>query len=361
MLQFDVENKSVWEALQDTKMPIIMYGTGNGADKVFEVFNKLNISVTGVTASDGFVRERYFHGLRVTPISDFFEKYQNFIIVVTFGSSRPEVIENIKELSKKQTVLVPCVPVIGNEIFDRKFLECNEENLNKAYSLLADEKSKEVFKNYVNFQFSGKLEYLFKMESDISNAFNDYLALNEHESFIDIGAYRGDTVEQFLKFTNGKYNKILAIEPDQKTYKKLVENCKELKSFEALNGAVSSTDGTVEFTNVAGRQSTIGSGIEIPSYTLDKLKEKFVPTYIKIDAEGAEIDILNGSKNLISEHKPKLKIATYHKNRDIFEIPILLKKLNENYKIYMCHHPYIPAWDTDFYCVWGAKWKKQKT
>jgi hypothetical protein len=27
----------------------------------------------------------------------------------------------------------------------------------------------------------------------------------------------------------------------------------------------------------------------------------------------------------------------------------------------MCHHPYIPAWDTDFYCVWGATWKKQKT
>ena len=84
---------------------------------------------------------------------------------------------------------------------------------------------------------------------------------------------------------------------------------------------------------------------------LDKLKEKFVPTYIKIDAEGAEIDILNGGKSLIREHKPKIKIATYHKNRDIFEIPILLKNLNENYKIYMCHHPYIPAWDTDFYCV----------
>ena len=48
------------------------------------------------------------------------EKYDNFTIVVTFGSSRPEVIENIKELSEKQTVLVPCVPVIGNEIFDRK-------------------------------------------------------------------------------------------------------------------------------------------------------------------------------------------------------------------------------------------------
>ena len=77
MLQFDIENKSIWEALQNTKDPIIMYGTGNGADKVFEVFKELNISVTGVTASDGFVRERYFHDFRVTPISEFFEKYRD--------------------------------------------------------------------------------------------------------------------------------------------------------------------------------------------------------------------------------------------------------------------------------------------
>ena len=87
----------------------------------------------------------------------------------------------------------------------------------------------------------------------------------------------------------------------------------------------------------------------------DKLAEKFVATYIKIDAEGAEIDILTGGKKIISEFKPKMKIAAYHKNSDIFEIPILLNKLNENYKIYMCHHPYIPAWDTDFYVKWVYK------
>ena len=62
-----------------------------------------------------------------------------------------------------------------------------------------DEKSKKAFENYVNFEFSGKLDYLFNMESDISDAFNDYFQLSENESFIDIGAYRGDTVEQFLK------------------------------------------------------------------------------------------------------------------------------------------------------------------
>jgi FkbM family methyltransferase len=351
MLEFDVEKKNVWETLQETKEPIIMYGTGNGADKVFEVFEKLNISVCGVTASDGFVRERYFHGFRVTPISEFFEKYEKFTIVVTFGSSRPEVMENIKNLAKKTTVLVPCVPVVGNEIFDRKFLEENEEKLNMAYSFLADEKSKKVFRNYVNFEFSGKLEYLFAMESSISEPFENYLKLKSDENFIDIGAYRGDTVEQFLHFTNGKYKKILAVEPDKKTFDKLMKNCDNLERFEAINGAVTNVDGTTEFSNVAGRQSAIGSGTEISAFTLDKLSEKFIPTYIKIDAEGAEIDIINGGEKTIKEYKPKIKIATYHKNSDIFEIPLLLKSLNKDYKIYMCHHPYIPAWDTDFYCV----------
>ncbi|MBO5857920.1 MAG: FkbM family methyltransferase, partial [Clostridia bacterium] len=98
MLQFDIEKTSVWEFLQNTEKPIIMYGTGNGADKVFEVFEGLNIEVSGVTASDTFVRERYFHNFRVTPISEFLKKYEKFIVIITFGSSRPEVIENIKEI-----------------------------------------------------------------------------------------------------------------------------------------------------------------------------------------------------------------------------------------------------------------------
>ncbi len=351
MLLFDIEKQSVWEALQNTTEPIIMYGTGNGADKVFEVFEKLNITVNGVTASDGFVRERYFHGFKVAPVSQYLEKYEKFTIVITFGSQREEVIENIKELSLKQTVLVPCVPVTGNEIFDRSFLEKNEEKINEAFSLLSDEKSKEVFKNYINFQFSGKLSYLFDMESEASFPFSEYLNLGDCEGFVDIGAYRGDTVEQFLSYTNNCYDNILALEPDEKSYKKLLENCKSLNKFKALNGAVSDYDGFIEFSNFAGRQSTIGKGATINCYSLNGLSQFFKPTYIKIDAEGAEIDILNGGEKLIKEAKPKMKIAAYHKNSDIFEIPILLNKFNPDYKIYLCHHPYIPAWDTDFYCV----------
>ena len=40
MLNFKIDDLSVWEKLQETTEPIIMYGTGNGADKVVDIFEK---------------------------------------------------------------------------------------------------------------------------------------------------------------------------------------------------------------------------------------------------------------------------------------------------------------------------------
>lgn len=74
------------------------------------------------------------------------------------------------------------------------------------------------------------------------------------------------------------------------------------------------------------------------------------PSYIKIDAEGEEMSILNGSKDFLKQCKPKMNIAAYHKNSDIFDIPILLNEICPEYKIYLRHFPYIPAWDTLYFC-----------
>lgn len=350
MLLFELEKESVWTQLKNTAEPIIMYGTGNGADKVFEVFRKYGITVTGVTASDGFVRERFFHGFKVKPVSEFEKEYENFTVVITFGSSIKSVIDNIKKLSEKHTVLVPCVPVVGNVIFNDDFISENEYDINKAYTLFADEKSKEVYASYVNFEYSGKPEYLFGCESDENEAFINCIHLGENENYVDIGAYRGDTIEKFLSYTGGKYGFITAVEPDIKSFKKLCENCKELENFEAVNKAVTRTDGKVGFSSLAGRQSSIGGNDVIDGVCLKTLCEKRKPTYIKIDSEGEEINILEGASKILSECLPKLNIAAYHKNEDIFRIPVIISEISTEYRIYLRHHPYIPAWDTIIYC-----------
>ncbi len=350
-MSFEISVPSVWEELKNTTEPIIMYGTGNGADKVVDVLNELNIPLSGVTASSTFVRKREFRGFQVMPIEHFEEIYDDFTLIITFGTSIPDVMENIYKLSERHTVLVPVVPVIGTEIFDRAFFNAHYEEIDLAYNLMADDFSKKIFKGYVEFLYGGRLDTLKSITTTEDEAFKNILNLHNNEVYVDIGAYRGDTVDTFLSYTDGSYNHIICAEPDTKTFKKLTDHCADLNSFEAHNVAVTHVDGEIGFTDAHGRQSAVGGSVMQKSVTLKTLCGDKIPTYIKIDAEGCENEIISASGNIFTEHKPKLNVAAYHKCEDIFTLPILLNKLNSDYKIHLRHHPYIPAWDTLFYCI----------
>lgn len=351
MLSFKIDELSVWEKLQETTEPIIMYGTGNGADKVVDIFEKLGITLSGITASSSFVRERFFRGFPVKPLEYFEEKYEVFTIVITFGTSIPDVMNNIFNIARKHRVLVPCVPVIGTEIFDRCFLNTHKEEINLAHSLLADDFSKKVFEGYVNFQFGGRIEILKEIETPESEIYKNVLKFNQNETFVDIGAYRGDTVEKFVNRTKGEYKKIIAAEPDYKTYQKLIKNCENLKNFAGINAAITGFDGEIGFSSLAGRQSSIGGENMIKSLSLPSLCKDCEPTFIKIDSEGCELEILKGGEEILKKFKPKMNVAAYHKSEDIFKLPILINSINPEYKIHLRHQPYIPAWDTLFYCI----------
>mgnify|MGYP006386202523 CR=1 FL=1 len=61
MINTLLKEKSVWEKLMVTRKPIILYGMGDGADRVLQEFELLNIHASGVMASDDFVRGQSFH------------------------------------------------------------------------------------------------------------------------------------------------------------------------------------------------------------------------------------------------------------------------------------------------------------
>ncbi len=346
-----ITDMSVWEKLEKTEEPIIMYGTGNGADKVMDILESRKISLSGITASSSFVRNRTFRGFPVMPLSFFEETLGNFTVIITFGTQVPEVMENIYNIAKKHRVLVPCVPVIGTDVFDNDFLLANREKIELAYNLMCDDFSKEIYKGYVNFLYGGELDTLKAITTPESEAFEKILKLEENETYIDIGAYRGDTVDTFLKYSGGTYNEIICAEPDSKTYQKLTEHCKNLKKFKAINAAVTDTDGVVGFSNAHGRQSSVGGDKPTNSVSLNSLCENAEPSYIKIDSEGCEYDILKGGSDILVKFAPKLNVAAYHKSEDVFELPILINSINPFYKIHLRHHPYIPAWDTLLYCL----------
>ncbi|MBR5247048.1 MAG: FkbM family methyltransferase [Clostridia bacterium] len=346
-----LNTQSSWDFLKETPLPIAVYGTGNGADRVFNQFQKLGISVGGVVASDGFVRKRSFHGLEVKSVSEFEKEVGDFVIALAFASPLPEVIENIKNLSLRHKVIMPSVPVFGDNIFNKEFLKEHLEDIENAYNCLVDEQSKKVFENILRFQITGELNLCFDCESTKDEAFG-ILKLDENESFLDLGAYRGDTIQEFLHYAKN-YEKIVALEPDKRTFKKLQSNCESLQNCNLLNNAVWSESCLLNFDDNKGRGgSANGNGVEISALSVDYITEKHGKfTYLNIDVEGAEKELLKGAKSTLKHDKPKLCMAVYHRNEDIFELVNRVKEINSKYKIYLRHHPHISFWDTNIYCI----------
>ncbi len=339
----------IWTRLKTEERPILLYGTGNGADKILDECERVGIKITGVFASSGFVRERHFRGFKVMSFDTAKDVFGDFVVLLSFGSDRPEVIENVKAIMKTHSLFAPEVPVCGNEIFNLEFAKKHSDKLYKAYSLLADEQSKKVFKESVLYKLDGDVNHLFSCETKEDEAFENILKLKSGDSYLDLGGYNGDTVIDFINRVKVP-GKITVVEPDAKSFNKLIKSTESL-NVERINAAISDSCGTISFSPKASRGSSADGTNFIKSVTIDCLSENAKFDYIKFDVEGKELDAIIGGKNTIKKDKPKMLISAYHKSDDYFSIPLKVFELNPEYKIYMRHYPYLPAWETNFYFV----------
>ena len=343
---------SSWELLTKTDKPIILYGTGNGADIVIDELSRLGVKISEVAASEGFVRKRDFRGFTVRSIKDITENYQDFIIILGFASCIPQVMEDIKKLSQKYQVIMPVVPVFGNTIFNREYLEKHLEELKNIRDMLFDEESKRVFDNMILFHFTGELHYLFDSESTRETALTDILKLTDKEDMLDLGAYRGDTIEELISLTGG-YSSVLSLEPDKKSFDKLCNYLSGKENTQALPYAVWNCEKELVFSGGGGRQSTLSENgkYTVQAVAVDSITNDRKITYVKMDVEGVEKEAIQGMQVLMKAQKPKLSIACYHRTEDLCTLIPLIKSINPQYKIHLRHHPYIPFWDTNLYCI----------
>lgn len=349
MLEF-IKEANVWDTLSQSEKPLVLYGMGLGAEKIMAELAQRNMRADDIFASDEFVRGHSFKGHKVLKYSEVCEKYDDFNVVLCFASHIDEVIERIAAINSEHTVFAPDVPVAGGGLFTREYIAENEAKFDKAYSLLSDEESKKTYRDILNFKVSGKIEYLLSSFCDKDKVYSDILKLKNDEEIIDLGAYDGDTIREFTKATNGKYRHITALEPDSKSYKKLIKNTDGMPNITALNMGACSKKDTLIFSADAGRNSKLSSeGTSIEVTDVDSLN--LAPTFIKMDIEGSEMRALEGAEKTIKTYTPKLYVCAYHRNEDLFALPLKIHELNDSYKIYFRHSKYIPAWESNFYCV----------
>lgn len=347
-----IKEKNVWDELKSAGLPVVLYGMGDGADQVIAQAAEFGIEFADVFASDGFVRGQSFHGKRVLKLSEAEEKYGEFIIVTAFAVHDEKMLKYISELSKKHILFSPTVPVAGGGLLTREFIKAHDEEFDRAYSLLADGQSKKAYADVLNFAVSAKPEYLLGCQSEKNEVYESLLCLSENERILDLGAYDGDTIREFLSSTGGKYERITAFEPDEKNFKKLIKKTEGMNNLVCLNIGAWDKKETLFFEKKSSRSSRAAAkGAAVRFEAVDGVISSPV-SFIKMDVEGAERNALLGAKETVRKNRPKLYVCAYHRNEDMFALPLLIEEILPGYKFYFRHHPYIPAWESNFYCVY---------
>lgn len=351
-MEWKTISQTVWERLAAEKRPIVLYGMGDGADKILRVFKTLGIKAAGVFASDAFVRGHDFAGFPVRTLAQTVEIFgEDLVIVLSFASQRPEVLEQIYALDARFDLVAPDVPVAGEGLFDRAFVQAHRCALEESAALLADARSREVFDNMVCFKLTGKIACLRAGEDDKSEAFTDIIKPHKQERFVDLGAYNGDTIRELLSYTDGAFAAVTALEPDGRNFRKLKAFTAELSGdITLVQAGAGDRDCIQTFAARAGRNSRLSSsGTEVQMRTVDSVLDGAPCTLLKLDVEGAEYEALHGAAQTIAQYKPRLNIACYHRNEDLFLLPRLVHTLCPDYQIFLRHHPYVPAWDINLY------------
>ncbi len=343
------ETENCWDFLASTSLPIFIYGMGDGAIKIMNVFEDYNIAVAGFFASDEFVRGHSFQGHLVHKLSEIEAVCEDFIIVLAFAASYQKLYDHLIALSEKHTIIAPDVPVAGNGLFTYEYYLENLGKFEQVYELLADEQSKAVYTDIINFKISGKISYLNNTLFDENEIFESLITLGDNEVYADLGAFNGDTVLEFLQNTNSNYKHIYALEPNPKNFRRLLKNTDGLEKFTAINAAAWSCETTLGFSKGVGRMTKIelDEQNKTDATSVDNIATEDV-TFLKLDVEGAEREAILGAKKQISTGC-KIISALYHRNEDLFDIPLLIHEINPDYKFFIRHKLYIPAWETNLY------------
>jgi len=160
-------------------------------------------------------------------------------------------------------------------------------------------------------------------EAESAEAYFHYYKPKSGDLVFDIGAYCG-TFTRELSLAVGPTGRVIAFEPDSLNFELLQRNIARhgLANVVTVKAAVFDKNGTASFNSDGIIGSALTDALERPpsgetvqSETIT-LAESFnrygTPSYIKIDAEGAEIEILSGAREMLRKHHIHFVLDTSH-------------------------------------------------
>lgn len=336
------------------EQPVILYPAARMARHAAGELRRMGAKVLGFGDGNASLCGTKVDGLPVLTAEQIAAQHKDAAVFVCSVIYDSAICDNLK--ARGCVAVVPVTYLIHKlpdvflsrdykQAFDHAINPQHRAAIRAAYDALGDDESRAVFR--------AKLEYYLTFEKQLLNAIEcphpiyfdrDILPLLPDEVFVDGGAFTGDTLADYLRECAGKFKAYYAFEPDPSNFEKLKTVAGSDPRIHPLKFGLSEKSGTLRFLSTSTVDAKFLRDDEAGGESLDVVSldaffaDRTPPTLIKMDIEGSEAGALNGAARVIKQHAPRLAISIYHYPTDLWELPLLMKKLNPDYCLSIRHY-----------------------
>jgi FkbM family methyltransferase len=333
----------------------VLFGAGGLGRKTLAGLRKLGNPPVAFTDNNRNLYGHEVDGVTVLSPEQAAHHYgeKAIFIITIYMDSAPGGIEPIikKLIGLKCRNIISFLPLywkypdlfLPHYVYDLPYkIIASADHIRNAWNLFNDKLSKEEFLAQIKWRLNPNYDNIPNPASHTIYFPPDLIKLNKDEVFIDCGAYQGDTIRSILIQTNGSFQKLLTFEPDPINYLKLSELVSSFppdisQRIKTSDLAIGRRSELLHFNAQGAASSSLSDNgeIVIRSEALDTLLIGETPTFIKMDIEGAEIDAIEGATETIRAQLPILAISAYHRQEHIWEIPLLIHSISQEYKFFL--------------------------
>ena len=366
-----------FDNLNGTNDHFIVFGSGGLGRKTYMGAKAMGINVQCFADNNENTWNSKIDGLEILSPQNALLKYPDAIVILSIWSDKAG---HPLEVVRKQLNDIRVTNVISFIYLFWKYPDTflpywrcdlphktieNFELVTAAGELWSDEFSRNEYFNQIYWRLYGDFAKMTPPVSTQQYFPDDIFNIKDDEVFVDCGAFDGDTLQSFLSKQSGKeFSHYYAFEPDPANFYKLegfVQGLsKEIQSKITVNQiAIGACEEEIHFQADSSIQSFVSEtgNLTVKSYSIDGLNLPIAPTYLKMDVEGFEPNIIFGAKETIKKYKPIIAISIYHKFDHLWRLPLAIHAFAADYDFYLRPH-FFGGWELVCYAVPKNRVKK---
>ena len=355
---------------------LVIFGAGNFGRKALRALQSNGYRVFAFIDNNVSLHDRDIEGIRVMGIRDAWETFGDdvgIVVAIYYGEAKDTMSERIAPIRRAGFSRVAHFGLMAWKFPEGILphysldlpsnLPSQRERILQAFSLFSHEESRRWYVDHVEWRLTLDFDLLPLPVAETIYFHQSYLRPNPQEFVIDGGAFTGDTLRSFVEgFGKEGFRKVISFEPDPANYPGLQATADTLRMARGLieTRACALGDSVCEILveTSGGPSSRVGHGDQVISCRMiDEFAEaRCHPTFIKLDIEGHELPALRGAERTIREQRPVLAVSAYHKQNDLWELPLEIHAMQPEYEFRIAPHV-ADGWDLVLYAAPRERFK----